>query len=130
MRSLKWRAVDLRRRGWSYNVIAVRLGVSKSTLSHWLREVPYQPNRAVVERIRLGPARAAVIKQQRRARQIELLRAEGRRHVGRLSARDLLFLGLGLYLGEGTKSYEEVRLINADPKAVQVAMSVCRLTGV
>ena len=41
MRSLKWRAVDLRQKGWSYNVITARLGVSKSTLSHWLRTIPY-----------------------------------------------------------------------------------------
>ena len=122
MRSLKWRAVDLRRRGWSYKIISSRLGVAKSTLSHWLREVPYQPNQTIIERIRLGPAHAAVTKQRRRAKQIELLRAEGCREIGRLSARDLLFFGLGLYLGEGTKLYEEVRLINADPRAIKVAM--------
>ncbi|MBI3463605.1 MAG: helix-turn-helix domain-containing protein, partial [Planctomycetes bacterium] len=101
MRSLKWRAVDLRRRGWSYNIIAARLGVSKSTLSHWLREVPYEPNKTMIERIRLGPARAAASKERRRSQQILLFRAQGRKELGKLSARDLRLLGLGVYLGEG-----------------------------
>lgn len=119
---LRKRAVGLRRRGWSYNVISARLGVGKSTLSQWLREIPYQPNKQVIARIRLGPARAAASKGRRRSQQILLLRAQGQKELGRLSERDLLLLGLGLYLGEGSKVYESVRLVNSDPLVVRIAM--------
>lgn len=126
MKSLKERAANLRRRGWSYNVIAQRLGLGKSTLSHWLRKIPYQPNRTVIERIRLGPARAAANKQQRKLQEITSLKVEGRRHIGKLSDRDLLLLGLGLYMGEGTKLYEDVRIVNSDPQVIRVAMEWLR----
>lgn len=122
MRSLRDRAVELRRRGWSYNVIAKRLGVGKSTLSHWLREIPYEPNKTVIERIRLGPARSAANKARRKLEHIRSLRAEGRRQIGEISDRDLLLLGLGLYMGEGTKLYEDVRIVNSDPQVIRVAM--------
>ncbi len=39
-----------------------------------------------------------------------------------MSRRDLLFLGLGLYLGEGSKLYETVGVINSDPEIVRLAM--------
>jgi transcriptional regulator with XRE-family HTH domain len=122
MKSLKDRAVDLRRRGWSYNVISARLGVGKSTLSQWLRGIPYEPNKTIIERIRLGPARAAASKERRRSEQILLLKRRGRQELGRLSSRDLLLFGLGLYLGEGSKVYESVRIVNADPLVVKIAM--------
>ena len=126
MKSLKNRAADLRRRGWSYNIIAGRLGVGKSTLSHWLREIPYQPNRTVIERIRLGPARSAANKAQRKLEHIRSLKIDGRREIGTISDRDLLLLGLGLYMGEGTKLYEDVRVVNSDPQVIRVAMEWLR----
>jgi len=36
----KQRARELRRQGWSYNDILKEVGVSKSTLSLWLRDIP------------------------------------------------------------------------------------------
>ena len=122
IRSLKDRAVNLRRRGWSYNIISKRLGVGKGTLSDWLRTIPYTPNQAVVARVRAGPAKAAALKHQVKLQQILSLRTQGQREIGRISDRDLLFLGLGLYMGEGSKLYETVRLINSDPPIVKVAM--------
>ena len=122
MRSLKDRAVELRRRGWSYNVIADRLGVSKSALSDWLRKVPYTPNQAVIARIRAGPAKSAESKQRIRLQEITDLQVQAGREIGQLSRRDLWFLGLGLYLGEGSKLYEMVRVINSDPQIIKLSM--------
>lgn len=36
----KQRARELRTQGWSYNDILREVGVSKSTLSLWLRDIP------------------------------------------------------------------------------------------
>ena len=103
-------------------MIAERLGLSKGTLSDWLREIPYRPNQTVIARIRAGPARAAVVKQERRYGEIASLRKEGLRTVGRISQRDLMFLGLGVYMGEGSKLYEIIRLVNSDPKILKIAI--------
>ena len=131
MRSLKDRAINLRRRGWSYNIIAQRLGVGKSTLSDWLRTIPYEPNQTVIRRIRLGPANAAASKQRRVLQQITRLKDEARQKIRTMSQRDLFFLGLGLYMGEGSKVYEDIRLINSDPDLVRVGMKwfrdVCKV---
>lgn len=126
MKNLKDRALDLRRRGWSYNIIAKRLDVSKSTLSHWLRTVPYEPNKTVIKRIRLGPARSAASKQRQRLEEISHFKTEGQRQIRRVSDRELLFLGLGLYMGEGSKLYEDVRIVNSDPQVLSVAMEWLR----
>lgn len=116
-------ATVLRRRGWSYSMIAQELGVAKSTLSHWLREVPYTPNSTVRKRIREGPAISAMRKNAQKMSDIASAKKQAAKELGALSKRDLWMLGLGLYIGEGSKLYETVRLINADPETVRLAIS-------
>lgn len=41
--SLKSRAIQLRKRGLSYNEIKRNINVSKSTLSYWLKLIPLKP---------------------------------------------------------------------------------------
>ena len=43
-RAMAQLAMELRRRGFSYSQIAKQLGVSKSTVSNYLRNYPYGPN--------------------------------------------------------------------------------------
>ncbi len=121
--SLRTKAKRLRANGWSYTVIAKRLPVAKSTLSHWLREVPYTPNAAMRKRIREGPAISAMRKHAQKMRKISLAKKSAALELGKLSRRDLWMLGLGLYIGEGTKLYELVRLINSDPDSIRLAMA-------
>ena len=80
----------------------------------------------MIERIRLGPARAAAHRQQRRLDEINYFKNEGRRQIGKLSDRDLLLLGLGLYMGEGSKLYEDTRIVNSDPQLIRIAMEWLR----
>ena len=42
--------------------------------------------------------------------------------MGVLSDRDLFMLGIGLYIGEGSKSHGHVRVINADPQVICLAI--------
>ena len=120
--SLRSRAIRLRKLGWSYNVISRRLGVAKSTLSHWLREVPYEPNESVKRSIREGPARAAYRNHQRKLAAILRAKEFAAREIGELTKRDLWMLGLGIYIGEGAKLYESIRIINSDPQVVGLAI--------
>lgn len=109
-------ALALRRNGHSYNFIAKHIGVSKSTLSVWLAEVPYTPNEETIRRI--GAARAAATLAKANQKQESIRQAGYMAHLelGNLSFRDRFVLGLGLYLAAGVKTDIETRLVHSDPK--------------
>src|SRR3989344_6445018 len=105
----KLRSVELRKEGHSYNYISRVLKISKSTLSDWLADIPYTPNNETIRRI--GKARAASGEAKSKIRQESIRRAteEARQQLGEVSKRDLFMLGLGLYIGEGSKTAEITR---------------------
>lgn len=55
--TIREKVIKLRKEGHSYNYISEKIGISKSTLSGWLFNVPYTPNQITINRI--GKARAA-----------------------------------------------------------------------
>lgn len=120
--SLREKAERLREQGWSYSVIAERLCVSKSTLSNWLRYTPYMPNEHIMARMNAGFAKSVETRHRQRQSSISDARIRGKNDVGVLSQRDLFMLGIGLYMGEGTKLYEITRFINSNPEYVSCAM--------
>ena len=122
-KSIKRRAANLRERGYSYSMISSRLGLAKSTLSDWLRDIPFSPNQQVIERVGEARLKSARFKNRQRIRDIALMRSVAKSDLGNISRRDLWFLGIGLYLGEGTKNNEHIRIINSDPKIIQLAIT-------
>src|SRR5690606_13593072 len=52
--------------------------------------------------------------------EVARLRALGVAEVGKLSKRDLWMLGQGLYVGEGAKTIEAIRLSNSNPAVVSI----------
>ncbi|MEK7518969.1 MAG: hypothetical protein AAB424_01050 [Patescibacteria group bacterium] len=120
--ALQKRAIILRRAGWSYNIIASRLHVSKSSLSHWLRSVPFFPNSTVRRRIREGPAKSAAQSVARKLARLTLVKREAVKELRTLNDRDWFMLGLGLYIGEGTKAYENITIVNADVGVIKLAI--------
>lgn len=120
--ALKARAITLRKKGWSYNDIKNRLNVSKSTLSHWLRDIPYNPNETVLKRIAQGTANSNATRYENKAKSIADGRKFGKDAVAKLTERDLFMLGLGLYIGEGSKLYENIEIINANPEVIKLSV--------
>ena len=108
------RAVDLRLLGWTVPEIAAEPGVSRSSVSLWVRDVPYSPRRPP----RSGVVREPNVLQRRKADEIARLAAEGRARIGELSDRDLLIAGTALYAGEGDKTDGAVGFANSDPRMV------------
>jgi transcriptional regulator with XRE-family HTH domain len=88
------RARDLRSAGWTMPEIATELGVSRSSVSLWTRDVPYAPRRPRARRD-TGPNRLA----RERMAEIEAMRAWGATTIGDLDERDLLIAGTALYAG-------------------------------
>jgi hypothetical protein len=104
----------LRTTGLPMAEIAARLGVSRSSVSLWARDVAFEPRPAVTR----GRRRAPNALQRRKQAEIDRLLAEGRDRVGRLTEREFLVAGVALYAGEGSKGDGEVRFANSDPRMV------------
>ncbi|MBI5470610.1 hypothetical protein HY968_04840 [Candidatus Kaiserbacteria bacterium] len=113
--SAKYKAIELRKAGHSYNYIAPIVGVSKSTLGVWLVNVPYEPNSETLERIGKAHVAAGQAKSLLKMASIQSAKIEAAADIGALSSRDIFMLGLGLYIGEGAKSLQETRFVNANP---------------
>jgi len=128
---LKEKAIGYRKQGYSYGMISEKMGLAKSTLSNWLREISYQPNKEVLKRIQFAPVKAAEIMHNRKIANIAKIKKLAAKELGKLTKRDLWLLGIGLYLGEGAKLYETIRVINSDPGIIKVAIrwfrNVCGL---
>lgn len=126
MRTDKHRAIELRKNGMSYSLISNELGISKSTLSNWLKDLPYTPNKQVIDRIKHGQGTYGLRRRQIRIDEISELKTQGIAEIGEMSKRDLWMLGLGLWIGEGSKTMEQIRLVNSDPRVVQLFISWLR----
>jgi len=114
------RAIKLRKKGMSYSMIKNELGISKSTLSGWLKDMPLSRERikelrhgdAQIERTRQTKLNKKIVRKQfafkRVSRDIE-------------SSKNIKFIsGFYLYWGEGTKTAEyTVSLTNSDPSMVR-----------
>ena len=120
--AIKQKAITLRRKGYSYNIIATKLNLSKSTLSDWLSEIPFKPNKVVLKRIKLAQMKSAIYKNNQKIANILSAKKIAKKEAGNLTKRDLWLLGIGLYLGEGTKTNENIRIINSDPEIIKVAI--------
>lgn len=130
--NLKSKGIILRKNGYSYCLINQKLGVAKSTLSGWLRNIPYKPNLTVLKRIKDAPIKSAQVLRNKRIRSLDKLRILTEKEVGEISKRDLWMIGVGLYIGEGSKNKVGiVRIVNSNPKVIRLAMQwfqkVCAL---
>jgi hypothetical protein len=114
-------ARELRAHGKTLAQIAHELGVSKSSASLWVRDVPFTPSPR-----RHGPHRRRQPLRDRKLREIEELDREGRKRVGKLSDSEFLIAGVALYAGEGAKGDGAVNFANTDPAMMRMFCSWLR----
>ncbi len=116
-------AIKLRKSGESYNRIRKTIGVSKGTLSLWLRDMPLSKKR-IRELRDWNEVRIERYRETRRRTRDALLTEiykEEKKLIMPLSNRDLFIAGLFLYWGEGAKTkIAELSLSNTDPAIVKV----------
>src|SRR5262245_16129597 len=131
-------ARDLRQKGLAYKEIAAKLGVSKSSVSLWVRDMP-RPERLSYEECAKRQAIAVEAywsaERSRRADAREAVRMVARDRVGPLTERDILMVGAIAYMCEGTKSKPyrrsgKVIFINSDPRLVSFYLRFLRSAGV
>jgi len=128
----------LRQEGLAYHEIASELGVSKSSVSLWVRDIP-RPERLSYEECakRQAAGVAAYWSQERprRAASREAIRADEQQAIGPLSDREILIAGAIAYWCEGTKSKPyrrsgRVVFINSDPRLIRFYLRFLRSAGI
>lgn len=124
---LRKKAVELRKKGWSYTEIQKEVSVSKSTLSLWLRDIKLSEDQKArlkeksIANQRLG----AKANRKKRISKTIKLKKKARREVGRITEKELFYLGTVLYWAEGSKQKEHnpserVSFSNSDPFMVRI----------
>jgi transcriptional regulator with XRE-family HTH domain len=132
------RARELREQGLDYEEIAAALGVSKSTVSLWVRDMP-RPERLSYQECRKRSAEGSRLywEAERPAReaQREEVRAAAAGQIGVLSKREILIAGAIAYWCEGAKSkphrrQERVVFTNSDPGLIRFFLRFLDEAGV
>lgn len=126
------KAIRLRKEGKSYSEIRKALGVSKSSLSVWLREYPL--SKEDLKRLRdfsykrIESYRATMLKKKEQRIQIQYEKVIN--DLGKLSKRDLIVSGFFLYWGEGAKSDRgEASVSNGDPDLLRAYITWLKCFG-
>src|SRR5580704_9177321 len=135
---LRARARELRTQGLDYEDIATALGVSKSSVSLWVRDMP-RPERLSYQECRKRSAEGSRLywETERPAREArrEEARAAAAARIGVLSEREILIAGAIAYWCEGAKSKpyrrrDRVVFINSDPGLVKFFLRFLDEAGV
>lgn len=114
----------LRHKGWSINEIANKIKVSKSTISVWCRNISLTQNQILrlTKKQKLGSHEGRLKGlekiRQKRINEVETLKKEGIKEIGKLSKRDFFITGIAMYWSEGYNApvNYEVGFTNSDPK--------------
>jgi transcriptional regulator with XRE-family HTH domain len=121
--SIKEKAISYRRRGYSYGMISERLGLTKSTLSDWLHDIDFVPNKKVLSRIERNKRNLVKVMYQKRKVALEArekIKNKAKQEIKDISKKDLWYIGTIFYLAEGNKVQREVRVTNSDPRAIKL----------
>ncbi len=114
----KNKAIRLRKKGMSYSQIKEKLGISKSTLSGWLYNMPLSEER-IKELRDFSPMRierCRNTKMKKRNDRLECVYEKTSRDIKILNKRELFLVGFFLYWGEGGKTNKYVTTFtNTDP---------------
>ena len=124
----KEKALDLRRKGYTYQEILKEVKVSKSSLSLWLMNMPLTDieKHALKKRrddnISRGRIRAAGSHHMRKVIREGFLMKDAKKEFGVMSKDPLFHIGIALYWAEGAKRNPYFAFTNADPDMVNLML--------
>jgi transposase len=132
------RARELRAQGLDYEEIAAELGVSKSSVSLWVRDMARPPRLSYEEsrkRSAEGARRYWAAEREVREAKREVARISAAAEIGSVSPREILIAGAIAYWCEGTKRKphnlsERVVFTNSDPELIRLFMRFLKAAGV
>jgi hypothetical protein len=116
----KKEAERMRKQGHSYGEIRKKIGVSKGTLSAWLKDIPLSPEhreRLYTKQIQIL-SRGPQSQKERRKRQVDGIIEGSKSEIAiPLSEQAFKLFGAALYWGEGTKG-NMFQVTNSDPRLI------------
>lgn len=123
------KAIQLRKRGYSYNEIKMIIPVSKSSLSVWLRNVKLdrKASASLIEKSDTSRIKACQAVIAKRIRITSKIIADAEREIGKINKRELWLIGTALYWAEGAKQKEHnisqlVQIGNSDPRVIKLIL--------
>jgi hypothetical protein len=131
----KYEATKLRLKGYSYNEIRDRIGIPKSTLSGWFKDLVLSKKALDRLEARHGIGTEILVKRNKMQTHLAHQRAakmqsKGKNRIGSLTKHELLHIGVALYWGEGYKKLavkngkevtaHNISFTNADPSMVRM----------
>ncbi len=114
------KARDLRKKGLSYNEIKERLGVSKSSVSLWCRDIELSDK----QKERLSDRSAAVSKlgaranHEKRLLEVLAIKESSKKEISSLDSDTFRIAGTILYWAEGHKT-NSASVTNSDPRIIR-----------
>lgn len=135
---LRVRARNLREQGLDYEQIVAELGVSKSSVSLWVRDLPRPPRLSYEEcrkRAAEGVRRYWAAERPIREAERAAARTAAAAEIGALSDREIIIAGAVAYWCEGEKNKphrrsDRVSFINSDPALVKFFLRFLDVAGV
>jgi len=117
------KAVELRKKGLTYTEIGQCLNVSKSSLSCWLREIPYVPTEETTRKRKLASRNNGLVLHRQKIQRINRIKEEAKREIATLKSNELKLLGAMAYWAEGSKTQDsKVKFTNTDPRFIRFAI--------
>ncbi|MFJ6528857.1 hypothetical protein ACIQMZ_26770 [Streptomyces longwoodensis] len=121
---LRTRARELRLQGHTYDQIQRELGVSKSSISLWVRDLPKPERRRSTEEASAIARRGWEARLRQREEERRHVKAAARQAVGKMTDREVFLTGVALYWAEGAKDKpyarrERLHFINSDPNVIK-----------
>lgn len=123
------KAIELRQQGATYSDIRVKLNISKSTLSGWLRSYPLtrkqitflEKNRKRNKKLAIERFRSTM--RMKREKRLSILFKQEKKKWISLNQRELELAGIFLYWGEGNKRLDgPISLNNTDPDVLKFTL--------
>ena len=117
-------AIELRRKGYAINAIAQEIGVAKSSISRWVRDIQLTAKQS--DKLRLAPFTDSAVEHRRAARlKNELQKRQNvistaKTEIPSIDITNLWLMGVMLYWAEGGKTQRLVRFSNGDPEMIKI----------
>lgn len=122
---LKQKARKMRGQGKSYLEIMRTLGLPKSTVSDWCRNVPLSKDQllALYKSKISGGLKGSIIaakkKQLFRLQETKRLYLDAMKSIGKLTKKERFVAGIAFYAAEGTKSDKGCAFANSNPEIIR-----------
>jgi len=132
----KEKAIEFRKRGYTYNEILTKLPVAKSSLSLWLKDMPLTEKERKYLKIRKdsnisrGRIKAATANHQNRLEKEKLYAEEAKKEFYQKLNNPLFLIGIALYWAEGTKRSDSCSFMNSDVDMTKVFMGWLNMFGI